>query len=724
MSRPAIALFASLLLAGAPSLPETPKKPVTDDFHGVSVTDEYRWLEKTDDPIVRKWIEAQDRVSRAALDKYPALKPVRQRLAELRGDPGASYAIAQQCAGRLFALKHEPGKEQRALVTLDSPDEPASARVVVDPNALDEQGKTTIDFYTPSPDGKLVAVSLSKNGSEEGTLHVYDVATGKARPDTLPRTSLPTAGGCVAWDADGAGFCYTRYPRGVEKPKEDLNFYQQVYHHQLGEPMERDEHVLGRDFPRIAEIFLDRSEDGAWLLATVQNGDGKEFTHYLKGPDGHWSQLTQYRDQIDAAAFGRRGDSSLYLLSLKGTPRGKVLRLPLGKTDLRDAQTLVAQGDAAMVGLDWQQLRMIPRFVPTLNGLFILESDGGPSLLRFVPRDGGKPVDVPLPPVCSVNEMVALDGDEVLLNVATYTAPSAWYAYRPNKGDAKLRRTALSPRDRPGWDDVEVVRTFAASRDGTKVPLTLLYRKGLDKNGKNPTLLTGYGGYGMSLTPHFDATRRLWLEHGGVLAIANIRGGGEYGEEWHRAAMLTKRQNAYDDFLACARLLIEQKYTNPARLAIEGGSNGGLLMGVALTQHPELFRAVVSHVGLYDMLRFEMHPNGVFNTAEYGSVKDPAQFKALYAYSPLHHVKDGTAYPAVLLTTGVNDGRVDPAQSYKMAARLQAATSSKHPVLLRVHFDAGHGMGEGFSSGADRRADVYAFLFEQLGIAYRAPMDR
>jgi prolyl oligopeptidase len=716
MVRPFLAIFAALLVSGAPSLPETPRKPVADDYHGVTVTDDYRWLEKTDDDAVRTWIEAQNGYTRAALDKNPARKPVRERLAQLAANRSPAYYSLQSRGGKLFALKREPGKEQAFLVVLDSPSNPDSSRIVVDPNALDAKGRTSIDLYVPSPDGALVAVSLSQNGTEEGTVHIFEVASGKARPDRLPRVSLPTAGGSVAWDADSAGLCYTRYPRGVEKPKEDLNFYQQVYHHRLGDPMERDEYVLGRDFQRIAEIFLDRSEDGAWLLATVQNGDSKEFTHYLQGTDSRWTQLTRPADQIDAVVFGRRGDPNLYLLSLKAAPRGRVLRLPLSKLNLHDAGLFVPQRSAALVGMDWQQICMVPRCVPTPGGLFALLVDGGPARVRFHPHDGGDALTVPLPDVCTVNEMVALEGDEVLLHVATYTAPPAWYAYR--RGDMKLRRSALSPPTQTAWNDVEVTRKFAVSKDGTKVPMTLLYRKGLMQDGKNPTLLNAYGGFGISMTPSFDMTRRLWLDHGGILAIANIRGGGEYGEEWHRAAMLTKRQNAYDDFFASARLLIDERYTNPQRLAIEGGSNGGLLMGVALTQHPELYRAVVAHVGLYDMLRFELHPNGVFNTAEYGSVKDPAQFKALYAYSPLHRVKDGTAYPAVLLLTGVNDGRVDPANSYKMAARLQAATSSKLPILLRVNFASGHGLGDSFTSAADRRADVFAFLFQQLGMEW------
>jgi prolyl oligopeptidase len=249
--------------------------------------------------------------------------------------------------------------------------------------------------------------------------------------------------------------------------------------------------------------------------------------------------------------------------------------------------------------------------------------------------------------------------------------------------------------------------------------MTILRRKGIKLDGNNPTLLTGYGGYGISLSPRFKASSRVWPDSGGVLVVANLRGGAEYGEEWHKAGYLTKKQNVFDDFAACAKRLIELKYTRPERLAIEGGSNGGLLMGAALTQHPELFRAVVTHVGIYDMLRFEQHPNGAFNATEYGSVKNAEQFKALYAYSPYHRVKDGTAYPAVFILTGINDGRVDPANSFKMAARLQAATSSRRPILLQVNFGSGHGLGDSLSAAIDKQADVYAFLFEQLEMEYK-----
>jgi prolyl oligopeptidase len=328
---------------------------------------------------------------------------------------------------------------------------------------------------------------------------------------------------------------------------------------------------------------------------------------------------------------------------------------------------------------------------------------------------GGKTTVVPLPPVPAVQDVVPIDGDAVLVEIETYLQPPAWYQVA--KVGAGPQRTKLATTSPADFSDCEVVREVATSKDGTKVPMSILRKKGTKLDGNNPTLLTGYGGYGISLTPHFRAATRVWLEHGGVYAVANIRGGSEFGEAWHQAAQLTKRQNAYDDFAACARHLIGQRYTVPAKLAIEGGSNGGLLMGAMITQHPELFRAVVAHVGIYDMLRAELHPNGAFNVTEYGSVKNKEQFEALHAYSPYHRVKDGTVYPAVFFLTGINDGRVDPANSFKMAARLQAATASKQqPILLFVSFGSGHGIGEGLSAAIERQADVYAFLFEELGM--------
>jgi prolyl oligopeptidase len=726
MPRSAFVLFVlgcgllTALAADPPPLPETPKKPVTDTYHDVPVVDNYRWLEKADDPTVKKWTEAQNAHSRAILDKSPALEPLRKRLKELLTDPSPGYGDLQVRGDLIFALKRQPPKEQPFLIILKSIDRTDDAQIVLDPNTLDKKGKTAIDFYVPSHDGKLVAVALSEGGSEEGTLHIYETATGKALPDVIPRVEFPTGGGDAAWNADNSGIYYTRYP-GSDRPREDQQFNESIAFHKLGTSVDKDEYVLGDQFPRTAEIFFDSSEDGRYILASVQRGDSGEFHHYLIMPDGRPPQLTGYMHEISAAAFGVGDDHSLYLLSRKDAPLGKILRLSLKEPILEKAEVAVPEGKLAIDGMHFATNRMVTSFVPTPSGIYVVYADGGPSQMRFFSRvTPGEARDVRLPPVSSVSGTVRLRGDTILLNSQTYILPSAWYTLDATKSSDPVR-TALYKKSPADFSDCEVVRVFVTSKDGTKVPLNIIKRKETKLDGTNPTLLTGYGGFGINQSPGFGVQRRVWLDQGGVYAIANLRGGGEHGEAWHKGGNLTKKQNVFDDFAACAKYLIDHKYTNPDKLAIEGGSNGGLLMGAALTQHPELFRAVVTHVGLYDMLRFEQHPNGAFNVTEYGSIKDYEQFKAIHAYSPYQNVKDGTAYPAVFLLTGANDGRVDPAHSRKMAARLQAATSSNRPVLLQIQFDSGHGIGDNLSDAINRSADMYAFLFEQLGMKYQPP---
>jgi prolyl oligopeptidase len=438
-------------------------------------------------------------------------------------------------------------------------------------------------------------------------------------------------------------------------------------------------------------------------LAIVANGDGGEFAHYLLGPADKWVQLTRFADKVSAAVFGR--DDALYLLSREKAPRGKILRLPLATPELAQAKMLVPESDGT-----------IESFAPTDHRLYVEDQLGGPSQIRVFDLNGAEQKPVPVKPISAVGQMVRLEGDDLLFRTETFIEPPAWYRFDPATG--KVTKTALFRTSPADFSDCEVLREFAVSKDGTKVPLNIIRKKGIKLDGQNPTLLSGYGGYNISLTPRFRASRKVWLEQGGVIAIANLRGGGEYGEAWHQAGNLTHKQNVFDDFLACARYLIETQYTNPEKLAIEGGSNGGLLMGAVLTQRPELFRAVVSHVGIYDMLRVELHPNGAFNVTEFGTVKDLKQFEALYAYSPYHRVKDGTAYPAVLLLTGENDPRVDPANSRKMTARLQAASSSKRPVLLRTSA-GGHGLDSSLTERIAEEADVDAFLFDQLGVKYQ-----
>ncbi len=692
-----------LVLAQFTSFAQPPpalKKPVTDVYNGVTVTDDYRWLEDYADPAVRSWSAAENTYARKYLDALPLHESIYEQLKRLYSQPSPHYSDLRARAGVLFALKTQPPEEQPLLVTLKSADDPQSERVVLDPNRLDASGSTEIDFYVPSVDGKLVAVSLSKGGSESGDVHVYDVVSGQEKGAPIPGVNGGTAGGSLAWNADGSGFYYTRYPRAGERPEADLHFFQQVYFHRLGTDTRQDSYSLGKDFPRIAEIQLASSEDGRYIRATMANGDGGEYAHYLLGPDDQWHQIARLSDEITGVVFGT--DGNLYLLSHLNAPKGKILRTSLEHPNVEEAHTVVPESKAVIVG-----------FLPAKNALYVQDVLGGPSQIRIFDGTGKPQGLVPIAPLSSVEEMVRTASGELLVQSQTYLDPPAWYRYDASAG--KVLRTALFEKPSADYSDAEVLRVFAISKDGTRIPLNIIQRKGEKLDGKNPVLLTGYGGYTVNLSPHYSLRLRVLLDHGFVFAEANLRGGGEYGEAWHQAGMLTKKQNVFDDFAACARYLIAHKYTTPAKLGIEGGSNGGLLMGAELTQHPELFGAVISHVGIYDMLRVELQPNGAFNVTEFGTVKELDQFKALYAYSPYQHVVDGTNYPPVLFLTGDNDPRVDPLNSRKMTARLQAS-GTKHLVLLRTSGNSGHGIGTALSEYLAQVTDVLAFLFDQLGV--------
>jgi len=699
-----IGALTGLTLINLPAIeppPQTPKKPHSDEYHGGTVEDPYQWLENDEDPDVKAWSDTQSQRTRAYLDKLPDRAAIEKQLTEWYAKTSPSYFSLVSRPGILFAMKFQPPKQQPLLVTLASADDLNSEKVVLDPNALDAKGTTTIDWFVPSLDGKRVAISLSKGGSEDGTLHFYEAATGRALSDTIARVQYPTAGGSAAWNADGSGIYYTRFPRKGERPEADLNFYQQVYFHKLGTADTEDTYSIGKDFPRIAEIVLEASRDGRYILATVANGDGGDFAHYLLGPDGKWKQITQFSDQIKAARLGR--DNALYLLSRAGAPRGKILRLPLETPELKAAVEIVPAGEA-----------VIEQIVPTADALYVGDVLGGPSQIRRFGLDGKGEEIIPVPKISDVQEMLALEDNSLLFRDVSYTEPAAWFQCA--QGKTEPAKTALRNTSPVSFADIEVTREFATSKDGTRIPLNIIFRKGTKQDGQNPTLLYGYGGYGLSMAPNFDFTRRLWFDRGGVYVVANIRGGGEFGEEWHKAGNLTKKQTVFDDFAAAAEYLIKQKYTSREKLAIHGGSNGGLLMGAMITQHPDLMRAVVSSVGIYDMLRVELAPNGAFNVTEFGTVKDPEQFKALYAYSPYHHVVDGTKYPSILMMTGANDGRVAPYHSRKMTARLDEANKSDNPILLRTSSSAGHGIGTALSERIKQSADIYAFLFAQLGM--------
>ncbi len=742
---------ALLVLASGSTLlaapPATRTSATTDTYHGVSVTDNYRWLEDWSSPEVKAWSDAQNAYARSVLDKLPSVEAIRARITQLESGASAKYYGIQPIKGGLLALKNQPPKQQPMLVWATSATEESSTRVVVDPNVIDPTGSTAIDWFHPSPDGTLVAVSMSKGGSESGTVHVYDTATGKEKGgnDVIPRAHGGTAGGSLAWAADGSGFYYTRYPREGERPAADMDFYVQVYYHALGSDVAKDQYIIGKDFVRIAEVVLETDPSGRWLLVSVQNGDGGEFEHHLRNPKGTWSKLDGFKDQIVEGNFG---DGQLLLVSRHEAPRGKVLRLALKADDgtytAKDAVEIIPQAEGS-IATDFFNNAGI---VAGASKIYVLYQAGGPNEVHMFDSSGKPAGQVPLPPVSSVDEIVHTSGDDVLLASESFITPPAWFTFSP--GSAALGKTQFVQTSPADFSDCEVVREFAVSKDGTKVPISIIRKQGIgavvdqgisgpratkDKGrairsrmpGKDgrpgwqlpaPTIVWGYGGYGVNQTPTFSARRAVFVEQGGIYAVANIRGGGEYGEEWHLAGNLTRKQNVFDDFQAAGEYMIERGYTDHEHLALMGGSNGGLLMGATLTQDPELAKAVVSSVGIYDMLRVELSPNGAFNITEFGSVKDPQQFKALYAYSPFHHVRDGETYPAVLMLTGANDPRVDPMHSRKMTARLQAAQPGG-TFLLRTSANAGHGIGSSLSERIEQNVDIFSFLFDQLGVKYQ-----
>ena len=695
-----------------PAYPQATKSPVVDLYRDVKVTDDYRWLEDWKDPKVKEWSEAENAFARQWLDGSPQRAAIHARVADLLNDTSPSWSDLAVQKGVVLALEHRPPKQHPTLVVLASLDDAKGARALVDPDAIDSSGGTSISWFVPTLDGKKVAVSLAKGGAERGDVHVFDVASGKEAKDVVPQADGAGSGNCLAWKADGSGFYYTHAAREADAPKDGV--YQRIYFHKLGDPTDKDALAVGKDSPRIAQWELGSSPDGKSVIARMEYGDGGEYEQWLLAPGGTWKHLATKDDGVKEMKVG--ADGLLYLRSTKGASRGKLLRTSVAAPSLEKAEVVSPEGEA-----------VLSDFYPLKTQVYLLEIVGGPSQIRTLPlgktaeakpgadRNAAKAATlVPTPPVSAVREVVPVGGDDVAFESVSFTDPPGWYRVKAGA----VSKTALVSTSKADFAGVAVTREECTSKDGTKVPVTILRPKAAPQDGSAPALLTGYGGFGISTTPRFRPVLQAWLEQGGIYASANIRGGGEKGEAWHTAGNLTNKQNVYDDFYGCAQHLVEAKYTTPARLAIQGGSNGGLLMGAELTQHPEEFKAVVSSVGIYDMLRVERDSNGAFNVTEYGSVTDPKQFDALYAYSPYHHVKDGVAYPATLFLTGANDPRVAPYHSRKMVARLQAATSSDAPILLRTSANTGHGQGSPLAAVIEEQTDIFTFLVRELGINY------
>ena len=716
----AISLALASSAAAAPQIPAPPSFPkgdTTDVIQGVKVADPYRALEDSADPKVQAWSDAENARTRDYLDNLPGRAAVAAKISRMIKEASPRATGLQARGNVVFAMYQDPAKQQPWLIVMNASADPASRRDLLDPNAFDPSGHTEIDWYVASPDGSKVAVSLSENGSEDGTLHVYDVASGKEIETPIDRVQYPTAGGAVTWTADNKGFWYTRYP-DASAPESERHFHQSLYLHHLGAPVSSDKLVLSEKngLPRTAEIFLDAGDGGKAGLANIQFGDGGQWLHFVLEPDGRAIQIGKYADKvIGGAVIGR--DGTVFAVSRNNALMGKVIKLKAPYAGgFPKAQVIVPESkDAAIIdGGEFSQPLAIVG-----DRLFVNRIAGGPSQVTITDLNGGAPSKLALPGIASVNEIDALPKGGALFDVVTYLEPAAFMRW--DRATGRTTPTALKMTSPVSFADAEVHRIFATSKDGTKVPINVIAKKGLKLDGSHPVLLYGYGGYGVNQSPGFGGSKvRLWLDAGGVWAEANIRGGGEYGDRWHQEGMLTRKQNVFDDFAAAGETMIKDGYTNHRKLGFLGGSNGGLLMGAMITQHPGLAHAVVSQVGIYDMLRVELDPNGAFNVTEFGTVKDPAQFKALYAYSPYHNVHQGAAYPAVLMMTGANDGRVNPMQSRKFTAALQAATSSDLPILLRTSQTGGHGIGQSLDEQIAQATDRNMFLFDQLGMDAQA----
>ncbi len=716
---PFLPAFATLLLAGTalaatpvPPAPAFPAGTTTDTIQGVKVADPYRALEDAADLKVQAWSDAQNDRTRAYLDNLPGRAAVAEKLKRLTSAASPSYAGLQAAGDAIFGYYADPTRQQPSIVRLNAAADPASRVSVLDPNAIDPTGHTAIDWFVASPDGTKIAVSLSKNGSEDGVLHVYDVATGKEIETAIPYVQYPTAGGSLAWTADSKAFWYTRYP-GAGAPEAEQHFNMQAYFHRLGSDPAKDPLALSTadGLPRTGEIFLSNDQAAATAVASVQLGDGGQWQQYLLKPGAKALKVAAYEDRIIAMA--QAGDGTLYGVSRRDAPKGKLLKLSAPFSGGFAKATVFAPEAKDSAIIDGGEFGSPLSVVG--DRLFAKRIAGGPSRVSVYDKTGHE-TTLSIPEVSTISEIDPLPNGDALYRVATFLEPS--YFARYSAKDGASTRTALAVTSPVSFADAEVTRAFATSKDGTQVPLNIIARKGVKLDGSNPVLLYGYGGYGVNQTPAFAGPfRRLWLDAGGIWVLANIRGGGEYGDEWHQQGMLTKKQNVFDDFAAAGEWLLKEGYTSKPRLSLMGGSNGGLLMGAEITQHPDLAQAVISAVGIYDMVRVELDPNGAFNVTEFGTVKDPAQFKALYGYSPYHNVRAGVAYPAVLMLTGATDGRVNPMNSRKFAAALQAATSSPRPILLRTSKDSGHGIGSSLDQRIAEQTDELMFLYDQLGMS-------
>lgn len=676
------------------SYPQTRKSDQVDHYHGIAVADPYRWLEDLDSEETASWVEAQNAVTFGYLNQISSKETLKKRLTQLWDYE--KYGIPFKQGSRYFYFKNDGLQNQSILYVLESLD--AEPQVLLDPNSLSEDGTIALSGLSISQDGNLMAYGLSTSGSDWQEWKVRDINTQQDLSDHLKWVKFSGA----SWTHDHQGFYYSRYDQPQDgKPLEEINYFQKLYYHRLGTDQSEDRLIYERPDQKEWGFNGFVTEDGKYLIISVWKGtESKNLIFYqdLTQPNPPVIELIS---EFEARYGFIDYDGSIFWLTTDlDAPRSRVIAIDI-KTKTRT--------------------EIIPEAPETLEGVNILNNQfiadylkDAHTQIKIFNLDGSFVKEIELPGIGSAGGFAGKRYEtETFYSYTSFTTPNSIYRYNLLTGESSLYRQAkvdFSP------DDYETQQVFYPSKDGTLIPMFIIAKKGVERNGNNPTILYGYGGFNISLTPSFSISRLVWLEMGGVYAIANLRGGGEYGENWHQAGTKLKKQNVFDDFISAAEWLIEKGYTSTQKLAIMGGSNGGLLVGACMIQRPDLFAAVLPAVGVLDMLRFPKFTIGWAWCSDYGSPENPEEFQALYAYSPLHNLKPGTTYPATLITTGDHDDRVVPAHSFKFAAALQEHHVGENPVLIRIETKAGHGAGKPTDKVIEEIADQFAFLERVLKI--------
>jgi len=677
--------------------PKTKKVEQVDDYHGIKVVDPYRWLEDANSQETKAWIEEQNKITRAYLDSIPQRDKIRKRLTELWNYE--KYSAPFKRGDKYFYLKNDGLQNQSVLYVADSLQN--EGRILLDPNKLSPDGTISLTGFAVSEDGKLLAYGLSSGGSDWQEWRVRNVDTGEDLSDVIKWVKFSG----VSWTKDGKGFFYSRYPEPDEKTKlAGQNFHHKLYYHKVGTSQSEDKLIYERPDHKEWGFGGEVTEDGMYLIINVwKDTDPRNLIFYkdLTKQDSRVVELISEFEN-DYRFLGNDG-KIFYFLTDYQAPRKRIIAINIENPDRKNWREVIPQVDETIADAN-------------LVGNYIIVSYLKDAYTQTKLYDlSGKFIrEVKYPTIGTASGFYGRRNDtETFYTFTSFAVPPTIYRYNLATGFSEVFR---QPSVKFNPEEIEVKQVFYRSKDGTRVPMFIVHKKGIRLDGNNPTLLYGYGGFNISLTPSFSVSRIVWLEMGGVFAMPNLRGGGEYGEEWHRAGTKLKKQNVFDDFIAAAEWLINNKYTSPKKLAISGGSNGGLLVGAVLNQRPELFGAALPAVGVMDMLRFHKFTIGWAWTSEYGSPDNPDEFKTIYAYSPLHNIKKDTKYPAVLITTADHDDRVVPAHSFKYAATLQEAQAGTAPILIRIETRAGHGAGKPTSKQIDEQADIYAFLIKNLEI--------